>query len=235
MNLEQQILESYQRVMSSLPEVGQLRFGRKTVRISDIAKQYYCEKSVELSYLKPKPATPRMADGEKGHAAISSTAEPMTVYESVKQATLPREKPFCLYEFNIAWLSKDVPITGNVDEAWFKQGNVDLVVERKFTNTLAVYNPYQVQAQLYCLGLGEMGFDVRGTKYRIALMKRSCFDCGELLTLSCPTISCEADEYSCQNGASRAFIFPFEKIQAVNDLDVVNQRNGTLFKPNTFR
>ena len=45
------------------------------------------------------------------------------------------------------------------DGAWFREGDVDLVVERKFSNNLAVYSPYHVQTQLYCLGLGEMGFN----------------------------------------------------------------------------
>jgi len=219
MDLEKQILESYETIMAGLPRVGQLRFGRKMVRVSDIAKQYYCERALELSYLKPLPQTKRMAEGEKGHAAISSTAKPMTHEEAVKEAIQPRKKPFCLYEFNIAWLSKDVPIVGNVDEAWFRQGNIDLVVERKFTNKLDVYSSYHIQAQLYCLGLGEMGFNNTNTQYRIALMKRSCHDCIELSALTCPTITCEAEYHSCSKGESKAFVFPFERKPVIIDLE----------------
>jgi len=128
MDLEKQILEGYENIISGLPAVGNLRFSRKMVRVSDIAKQYYCEKALELSYLKPLPQTKRMAEGEKGHAAISSTAKPITREEAVKEAILPREKPFCLYEFNIAWLSKDVPIIG-----------VQTTADKKFPN----YSTYE--------------------------------------------------------------------------------------------
>jgi len=219
MDLEKQILKGYENIISGLPPVGNLRFGRKMVRVSDIAKQYYCEKALELSYLKPLPQTKRMAEGVKGHVAIASTAKPMTHEEAVKEAVVPREKPFCLYEFNIAWLSQSIPIIGNVDEAWFKQGNVDLVVERKFTNKLDVYSSYHVQAQLYCLGLGEMGFNNMSARYRISLMKSSCHNCAELTALTCPTITCEADAHICGKGESKAFVYPFDKQPVITNLE----------------
>jgi len=59
-------------------------------------------------------------------------------------------------------------------------GNPDskeMVVERKFSNSLKIYSPYHVQAQLYCLGLGEMGFNNTDTLYRIMVFKRSCYEC----------------------------------------------------------
>jgi hypothetical protein len=106
-----------------------------------------------------------------------------------------------------------------VDEAWFRGGNVDLVVERKFSNTLSVYSPYHVQAQLYCLGLGEMGFNNESTGYRIIVLKRSCHECKMLLDRSCPIFHLDRTDFSCEIGEAKAFTYPFDKERIINDLD----------------
>jgi hypothetical protein len=106
-----------------------------------------------------------------------------------------------------------------VDEAWFRGGNVDLVVERKFSNTLSVYNPYHVQAQLYCLGLGEMGFNNKSTRYKIIVLKRSCYECEKLSDRSCPIFSLDMASFHCEKGAVRTFSYPFVKDKIMKDLD----------------
>ncbi len=216
MDIANDILGKYEAVLDSLPEgKGSLRFGRKAVKISDVAQQYYCEKALELRYEHPLPPTERMQKGEVGHESATTLATPISQEESIKEALEKREKPLCIYEFGIAWEHSGVPILGFVDEAWFKGGDVDLVVERKFSNSLNVYSPYHVQAQLYCLGLGEMGFNNLDTQYKITVLKRQCYDCSELT-------SCQGlfqSGYKCDKGECISFTYPFDRVKIIKDLD----------------
>jgi hypothetical protein len=218
MKIEETILDRYNQILDAIPTgKGKLKFGRNTIRISDIAQQYYCEKALELKYEHPLPRTQRMIDGESGHESITSKAEPISREESVKEALVKREKPICIYEFGIAWKHKDIPILGLVDEAWFREGNVELVLERKFSNSLKVYSPYHIQAQLYCLGLGEMGFNNLETQYRIMVHKRQCYDCPELVSGSCEGLS--QSIYKCDRGECMSFSYPFNKRGISSDLE----------------
>jgi CRISPR/Cas system-associated exonuclease Cas4 (RecB family) len=221
MGIEKDILSRYRSLYDNLPAKrgGHLRFGNSLLRVSDIASQYYCEKKLQLRYEYPLPPTQRMIDGEAGHEAVTSLAEPLTREEAIEAAVEEREKPICLYEFNIGWKHKDVPIIGKVDEAWFRGGNVDLVVERKFSNSLKVYNPYHIQAQLYCLGLGEMGFNNGNTKYRIMVFKRSCYECHKLVDNSCPIFELGRAQFQCDMGVTRAYLYVFDKTTITRDLD----------------
>ena len=221
LELSDQILRQYYSLYDNLPKKGDghLRFGYSLLRISDIASQYYCEKKLELRQEHPLPPTQRMIDGESGHEAVISLAEPLTKEEAIEAAVEEREKAICLYEFSIGWKYKDVPIIGKVDEAWFRGGNVDLVVERKFSNSPKVYNPYHIQAQLYCLGLGEMGFDNSNTKYRIMVFKRACYDCDKLIDSSCPIFELGRPQFQCDKGVSRAYLYVFDKSIITRDLD----------------
>lgn len=106
-----------------------------------------------------------MIKEEAGHEAASTIGIPVSKEEAIKEAVLERGETIFYCEFNIAWVHKGIPIRGRVDEAWFRGGRVELVAERKFSNNLSVYSPYHVQAQLYCLGLGEMGFYTSSTSY----------------------------------------------------------------------
>ena len=153
MDIASEILSKYKEVMNRVFESkGKLRSGRNAISISSIAQQYYCEKAVELNHEHPLPPTQKMKQGEAGHESVTTLAEPASKEECFKEALVEREKPVCIYELGIAWEYKGIPIIGLVDEAWFREGNVELVVERKFSNSLKIYSPYHVQAQLYCLG-----------------------------------------------------------------------------------
>lgn len=218
METDNKILMEYQAVIGRLSEgKGNLRFGRRAVKISDVAQQYYCEKALELRYEHPLPPTERMQKGEAGHENITALAEPISREESIKEALEKREKPLCMYEFGVAWKHSGIPIIGYVDEAWFRGGNVDLVVERKFSNSLNVYSPYHVQAQLYCLGLGEMGFNNSETQYKITVLKRQCYDCSELTSGSCNGLS--QSVYKCDKGECISFTYPFDRVKVIKDLD----------------
>ena len=216
-----QILSKYDEVFDNLPHKGKgkLRFGRSMVSISNIAQQYYCEQKLDLESEYPMPPTEQMQKGGAGHEAAATLGVAVSKEEAIKDAVVEREEAIFICEFNIAWVHKGVPIIGMVDEAWFREGNVDLVVERKFSNALSVYSPYHVQAQLYCLGLGEMGFNNESTNYRIIVLKRSCHECEKLINRSCPIFAFERTDFHCDKGESKAFVYPFKKEKIVEDLD----------------
>ena len=221
LELGKKILKEYYSLYDNLPNKGDghLRFGYSLLRVSDIASQYYCEKKVELRQEHPLPPNQRMIYGEAGHEAVTSWAEPLTKEEAIEAAVEEIEVPLCLYEFSICWKYKDVSIIGKVDEAWFRGGNVDLVVERKFSDSLRVYNPYHIQAQLYCLGLGEMGFDNSNTKHRIMVFRRSCYECDKLVYSFCPIFELGRAKFRCDKGVTRAYLYAFDKSTITKDLD----------------
>jgi hypothetical protein len=219
MDIASEILDKYNEIMNHVFESkGKLRFGRNAISISSVAQQYYCEKAVELNHEHPLPATKKIKQGEAGHESVTTQTEPVSKEESFKEALLEREKPVCIYEFGIAWEHKGIPIIGLVDEAWFREGNVELVVERKFSNSLKIYSPYHVQAQLYTLGLGEMGFNNAGTLYKIMVFKRGCFDCLELEDRSC-SIFHNLRNYQCDSGESISYTYEFNRQDILNELD----------------
>ena len=219
MDIASDILSKYNTVMNRLYESkNKLRFGRSAISISSIAQQYYCEKAVELNHEHPLPPTKKMKQGEAGHESVTTLAKPVSKEESFKEALVQREKPICIYEFGIAWEHKGIPIIGLVDEAWFREGNVELVVERKFSNSLKIYSPYHVQAQLYCLGLGEMGFDNSDTWYKIMVFRRDCADCLELELRSCNIFN-NLKSYQCDKGESITYTYEFDRQGIIKDLD----------------
>jgi CRISPR/Cas system-associated exonuclease Cas4 (RecB family) len=218
MDIADQILNQYNSVMGRVyKSKRRLRFNRCSVSISSIAQQFYCEKALELSFEHPLPPTERMLQGEQGHESITSQAIPISKEESIKEAI--KEKRVCIYEFGIGWEHNGIPIIGLVDEAWFEEGSAVLVVERKFSNSLRVYEPYQVQAQLYCLGLGEMGFNNTNILYKIAVHNRRCHNCQKIESHSCPVLSGNANTYKCDLGEAMISVFRFDKQKAISDLE----------------
>jgi len=219
MDRETEILNKYDDIFCNLPKKGSLKFGNSLVKVSSISSQYYCEKKLELQNEFPLPPTEQMQQGTEGHETAISLAEPVSKEEAVQEALKEKEKAEPIYEFGIAWIHRGVPIIGRVDEAWFRGGSVDLVVERKFSNSLTIYSPYHVQAQLYCLGLGEMGFDISTTKYRIIVFRPSCRECEMLIERVCPIFNLDKMDFDCDIGEAGAFMYPFKKEETIRDLD----------------
>ncbi|MFC2036248.1 hypothetical protein ACFLUJ_09065 [Chloroflexota bacterium] len=221
MDLSVEILSKYNALFENLPQQGKgsLKFGRSMVTVSAISGQYYCEKKLELEGKYPLPPTERMQTGTAGHEAATAFAEPVSKEEGMALAVEEREEALPLFEFNIGWKHNDIPIIGKVDEAWFRNGNIDLVVERKFSNTLKAYRSYHIQAQLYCMGLGEMGFTTDPTAYRIVIFKRSCYDCEKLVDRSCPIFTVTNADFQCNTGEVKALIYFYKKEEIVSDLE----------------
>ncbi len=221
MDVAAEILRKYEGVFNNLPDkgMGKLRYGRSMLSISNIAQQFYCEQKLDMESEVPMPPTEQMKAGLAAHETAATIGLEISREQAITDAVKEREEAIFVCEFKIAWIHKGIPIIGMVDEAWFRGGNVDLVVERKFSNTLSVYSPYHVQAQLYCLGLGEMGFNNESTNYRIIVLKRSCHECEKLIDRSCPIFSLNRADFSCDRGEAKAFIYPFDKEKIIGDLD----------------
>ena len=221
MDVASEVLRKYEEVFSTLPDrsKGKLRFGRNMLSISNIAQQFYCEQKLDMESQLPMPPTEQMKAGGAAHEAAATIGLEISREQAITYAVAEREEAIFICEFKIAWIHNGIPIIGMVDEAWFKGGDVDLVVERKFSNTLSVYSPYHVQAQLYCLGLEEMGFNNESTDYRIIVLKRSCHECEKLVDRSCPIFSLDKTDFSCEIGETKAFTYPFDKGRIISDLD----------------
>jgi CRISPR/Cas system-associated exonuclease Cas4 (RecB family) len=221
MEIASTILSKYDAVFNNLPEKGRghLRFGRSMVSISNITTQFYCEQKLDLASEYPMAPTEQMQKGVEAHEAAATLGMAVSKEEAVKDAMAEREEAIFICEFKIAWMHDGVPIIGMVDEAWFRGGNVDLVVERKFSNTLTVYNPYHVQAQLYCLGLGEMGFDISSAMYKIMIFKPDCRQCDKLPDRTCPIFALDGGKINCGKGEVVEHIYPMNKTRIRQDLD----------------
>lgn len=215
-----ELLKQYEAIFDDLATSNnKFRFGRGMVSISDVAQQYYCEKALHLNYEHPLEPTEGMMDGVEGHENITTLAIPVTREEAIRDALKKRKKAICIYEFGVGWKYKDVPILGRADEVWFRGGHVDLIAERKFTDALRPYRTYHVQARLYCLGLGEMGFDTSSTNYSIMVFKRDCFDCPNLVLRSCPIFTHNQTSFQCDRAEVMTFTYPFSRDDAIAELD----------------
>jgi hypothetical protein len=221
MDTASEILNKYESIFESLPEgTGNLRFGQNIVTVSLIAKQYDCEKALELDFKHPTPATEAVHEGKEGDKSFTTLARPFTEGRAIKDAVKNRRKPLCINEFCIAWKHQNIPIVGYIDETWFRGGDVDLVVELKFAKSLRMDSSYHVQAQLYCLGLAEMGFNNLSTQYKIIVFNRSCYDCPEIVVNSCPILyEPRLTSYECEDGAAISHTYPFDKSKIINDFD----------------
>ena len=217
--LSRQILERYREaIRASRDNDPVLRYGRRTLSVSTIAQQFYCEKAVQLAVEHPFPPTAQMQSGSAGHEAVAALGVTMTPEEAVAAAVVERIQPLCVYEFRIGWRYSGVTITGFVDEAWFRSGNVEMVAERKFSGSLSIHEPYHVQAGLYCLGLGEMGFGTDSAVYRVDIFRRECHRCERLAAGGCPLLSGPAALTDCSQGAGLSQVFPFDRAQTLGKL-----------------
>jgi len=215
-----EILARYRQIYRASREgESLLRYNRRTVPVSSIAQQFYCEKAVQYSIEQPRAPSREMLAGIAGHQAVASQAVVLSPEQAVAEAVAPREEPICIYEFRIGWQHAGVTVLGFVDEAWFQQGELTLVSERKFSSTLAIHRPYHVQAGLYCLGLGEMGFGAAQCHYRINVFKRECHDCALLQSAACPGTIVGSTDFACDRGAYISRDFEFDRVSIIDDLN----------------
>jgi CRISPR/Cas system-associated exonuclease Cas4 (RecB family) len=145
-----------------------LRFNTSFLTVSEISKQYYCEKKVEMERVLGKIVTEHKVIGQEAHEILLKNAV------KVKQEEIFRKilsgKPMLIREMLLLAKIKDVIIAGRPDAIFFYSGNPLCLFEYKFKKHRFPFRDMHVQARLYCLLLNEMGFTTEKLRYSIMLV-----------------------------------------------------------------
>jgi CRISPR/Cas system-associated exonuclease Cas4 (RecB family) len=134
-----------------------LRFGRCSVRASDVAGQYYCEKKVEMGYLFGEVETETKNQGSEAHENLLEGTEAAS-QEDLWKAVYSKE-PVLACEWLLLAEYSGVVLAGQPDAVLFEGGVPLVVFEYKFSRSRRAYPSYHVQAGFYGLLLKSLGFD----------------------------------------------------------------------------
>ena len=146
-----------------------LRFNVSSVGVSWIARQYFCEKQVELYMKHGEVENERIKMGKEFHENIHIGMEEVKL-EKVLNDILSGRSVY-VSEMPLAAKWKGVPIVGRVDLLLFSNSKPLWLFEFKFTDSSIPPDSSHVQARIYSLLLKLMGFDVSMLKYAIVLTK----------------------------------------------------------------
>jgi CRISPR/Cas system-associated exonuclease Cas4 (RecB family) len=152
-------------------EEGLLRFGRCSVRASDVAGQYYCEKKVEMEYLFGEVETETKTQGTEGHENLLEGTEALD-QEELWKAVYGKE-PVLACEWLLLAEYNDVILAGQPDSVLFEDGYPLVIFEYKFSRSKRAYPSHHVQAGFYGLLLKSIGFDVKKLYYAIVVADRT--------------------------------------------------------------
>jgi CRISPR/Cas system-associated exonuclease Cas4 (RecB family) len=147
-----------------------LRFGRCTVRASDVAGQYYCEKKVEMEYLLGEIETETKNQGTEAHENLLEGTEEAG-QEDMWRAIYGKE-PVLALEWLLLAEYEDVILAGQPDLVLFKDGRPLFVFEYKFSRNRKIYPSHHVQAGFYGLLLRSLGFDISNLFYAVVVADR---------------------------------------------------------------
>ncbi len=153
---------------------GLLRFGRCSVRASDVAGQYYCEKKVEMGYLYGEVETETKNQGAEAHENLLEGTEAVG-QEDVWKAVYGKDSVLALEWLLIAEY-KDIVLAGQPDSVLFENGVPLVVFEYKFSRSSRAYPSHHVQAGFYGLLLKSLGFDTGRLFYAIVVADRRVRD-----------------------------------------------------------
>jgi CRISPR/Cas system-associated exonuclease Cas4 (RecB family) len=162
MTIWKEQLEKYNSLLKQITQrkeksEGLLRFGRCSVRASDVAGQYYCEKKVELGYLCGEVETETKNQGSEAHENLLEGTEAAS-QEDLWKAVYGKE-PVLALEWLLLAEYGDVVLAGQPDAVLFEGGVPLVVFEYKFSRSRRAYPSYHVQAGFYGLLLKSLGFD----------------------------------------------------------------------------
>ncbi len=162
--------------MAEASVLGRLK--KTSIRVTDIANQFWCERQMELSCIHGRKYTKEMAKGRQVHEALQEevyvplTIEPVTfkdymyktAYENVMSLDSLKRKGVCR-EFRVYGSVNGYRISGQIDEMRLKDGRIQ-VVERKTTEAGrklegSYTRPHIVQVMLY----RKMMEDIRSKRY----------------------------------------------------------------------
>ena len=153
---------------------GELRFGRCSVRASDVAGQYYCEKKIELEHLYGEVETETKNQGTEAHENLLEGSEAVS-QETIWKAVYGKE-PVLALEWLLLAEYNDIILAGQPDSVLFENGFPLVVFEYKFSRSKRAYPSYHVQAGFYGLLLKSIGFDTRKLFSAIVVADRNSRD-----------------------------------------------------------
>jgi hypothetical protein len=157
---------------------GDLRFSRCTIRASDVAGQYYCEKKIELKYLFGEVETETKNQGTACHENLLEGIEAVDQEDLWK--SVYRKEPVLAMEWLLLGEYKDVILAGQPDSVLFENGVPLVIFEYKFSRSKKAYPSHHVQAGFYGLLLKSLGFDTSNLHYAIIVADRRARDDSDL-------------------------------------------------------
>lgn len=134
---------------------------------STIARQYFCERKVDLRCQYGEIQTEEKQLGAEIHEAQLIDMEKISTKELIK--AIEQERVLIVQELPLSAEINDFPVMGRVDTVVFFQGRPRIVAELKnTTNYPRVYRNHRVQARMYGLLLDAVGFHCSGLDLLIA-------------------------------------------------------------------
>ncbi len=149
---------------------GELRFSRCTIRASDVAGQYYCEKKIELEYLYGEIETETKNQGSEGHEKLTEGSEAVD-QEDLWKSVYSKE-PVLALEWLLLGEYKDIILAGQPDAVLFENGLPLVIFEYKFSRSKRAYSSHHVQAGFYGILLKSLGFETEKLFYAIVVADR---------------------------------------------------------------
>jgi hypothetical protein len=147
-----------------------LRFDRCTIRASDVAGQYYCEKKIEMKYLYGEVENETKNQGTAAHENMLEGTEAIEHEELWK--TVYGKKPVLALEWLLIAKYNDIILAGQPDSILFENGYPLVIFEYKFSRNKRTYPSHHVQAGFYGLLLKNLGFDISKLFYAIVVADR---------------------------------------------------------------
>lgn len=167
-------LEEYNNLVEEITQIKKgttdLKFDRATIRASDIAEQYYCEKKVEMENIHGEIETEIKNLGTEAHEKLLEGSEEVS-REQLWQ-DLYQKKPVLAQEMLLLAKYKDIILSGKPDSVLFCNGFPLVVFEYKFSRSRKDYLTYHVQARTYGILLRNMGFDTSNLLYAVVVADR---------------------------------------------------------------
>ena len=179
MNRWKQQIEEYDSLFRQILQKkennqGDLRFNRSTIRASDVAGQYYCEKKIEMQYLYGKIETKTKTQGTEAHENLLEGSEAVD-REDLWNAIYGKE-PVLALEWLLLANYKDLILVGKPDSILFEDGFPLVIFEYKFSRSKRAYPSYHVQAGFYGILLKNIGFNTEKLYYAIVVADRRARD-----------------------------------------------------------
>jgi CRISPR/Cas system-associated exonuclease Cas4 (RecB family) len=219
----QQQLENYYSLVEELLEKrekaqGELRFSRYFIVASDIAEQYFCEKKVEMQYLRGEIETEEKTMGTEAHEKLLQDS--VRIKRKELWQKVYGKKPVVALEMLLLAKHKGIILAGRPDSIVFQNGCPLVVFEYKFTKSAIAHLTYHVQARAYGLLLRNMGFDTSRLFYAIVLADPKARHDNELKRKVVNAVAENGPKESVLNIENAAiYVCKFNDTDAEKDLD----------------